>query len=125
MKSIMAGFTEKQIQDVWNKGTPSTNADCTKYRRDVCEAWIQFDKYGTEDEFGWEIDHIYPESMGGDDALVNLRPMHWENARSKSNDFPTYTSAKSSEGYQNIDKAEQRTIHDGLISDLKKIYKFK
>ncbi|QOI98535.1 MAG: HNH endonuclease [Flammeovirgaceae bacterium] len=121
----MADFSDKQIQDVWNKGTTVENYDSVKYRKDVCGAWMQRDKYGKEETLGWEIDHVYPESKGGDETLINLRPMHWENNRSKADDFPSYTAVKTSNDTKNVDKEERKTVNDALLAELKKLYRLK
>jgi hypothetical protein len=120
----MADYSEKQIQDVWNKGTIVDDFDSSKYRKDVAGAWMQRDKYGKEELYGWEIDHVYPESKGGNSNLINLRPMQWENNRSKADDFPNYNTSKTSDGNANIDKEGSFTVNENLQAELKKLYKF-
>jgi 5-methylcytosine-specific restriction endonuclease McrA len=41
--------------------------------------------YGTQEKYGWEIDHIIPVARGGTDDLDNLQPLHWKNNRKKGN----------------------------------------
>ncbi len=118
----MADFSNKQIQDVWNKGTVVDNFNSTKYRKDIAGAWMRRDQYGKEGDFGWTIDHVYPESDGGDENLVNLRPMHWQNNLSKSDNYPKYKTVISSENETNIDKEQRFTVNDSLQSSLKKLY---
>lgn len=78
-------FTEEQIQKVWEKATVVSNNDPNVYRKDECGAWIAKKQYGNrESSFGWEIDHIKPQSKGGGDELSNLRPLQWQNNMSKS-----------------------------------------
>jgi len=48
----MADFSDKQIQDVWNKGTIVENFDSSKYRKNVAGAWMQRDKYGIQELYG-------------------------------------------------------------------------
>ncbi|MBS1515222.1 MAG: HNH endonuclease [Bacteroidetes bacterium] len=119
----MANFTEEQIQQVWNKGKIDADNDKNIFRKDCCDAWIKRDEYGTQEKYGWEIDHVYPEAKGGTDDEINLRPMHWENNRSKSDDFPDYTSSITSDGNKNIDKQLSKTINDALLEKLKAKYK--
>lgn len=78
-------FTEEQIQKVWEKATVVGGNDSNVYRKDECGAWIARKQYGNRNSsYGWEIDHIKPQSKGGGDELSNLRPLQWENNMSKS-----------------------------------------
>lgn len=77
-------FTEDTIQKVWEKATVVSNNDPKVWRKDQCGAWIARSKYGDRNsQYGWEIDHITPESEGGGHELSNLRPLQWENNASK------------------------------------------
>ena len=77
-------FTEDTIQKVWEKGSVVANNDPKDWRTDQCGAWIARNQYGNRNSpYGWEIDHIKPESEGGGDELSNLRPLQWENNASK------------------------------------------
>ena len=79
-------WTDEIKLAVWAKGAIVEGYDPKKYRKDHCEAWMQYGKYGDRgSDFGWEIDHITPESRGGTDELSNLRPLQWENNNDKSN----------------------------------------
>ena len=72
------------IQEVFEKGTVAPNNNPNVWRKDGCGAWIGRDHYGDRiSQYGWEVDHITPESEGGVDALWNLRPLQWENNASK------------------------------------------
>ena len=73
------------IYDVWSKGKLVSNNNPDVYRKDVCGAWIRYDLHGKrETQFGWEIDHIKPESDGGSNHISNLRPLHWKNNLEKA-----------------------------------------
>ena len=80
-------FTEKQIQQIWNKAIIITDFDSTIYRKDSCGAWIIRSHYGERDsEYGWEIDHLISKKHGGNDEISNLRPLQWQNKSNKSGD---------------------------------------
>ncbi len=73
-------YTEQTVQAVWDKGRIIANYDPTKYRKDDCGAWMIRTEHGNRsNKYGWEIDHIQPESQGGTDHIYNLRPLQWEN----------------------------------------------
>jgi hypothetical protein len=81
-------FDEATIEAVWRKGSPEPNY--LSFRKNTCGASMQRNKYGKEVQFGWEIDHIKPESKGGTNDLSNLRPLQWENNRTKSDKLDGY-----------------------------------
>ena len=115
----MANFSEEKINQVWEKGFVVEGYNKDKYRQDTCGAWMQKDKYGIEENVGWEIDHVYPSSKGGTDDLINLRPMQWQNNRSKADDYPSYTCAIKSSDNKNIPSEETRTVNSNLQEQLK------
>ena len=51
--------------------------------QDVFTAWMVKEDYGSEGDYGWEIDHIVPLSHGGTHRFDNLRPLHWMNKAAK------------------------------------------
>ena len=118
----MASFSETQIQQVWDKGKKVDGYDEDRYRKDACDAWMMREKHGEESLYGWQIDHVYPESEGGDEELVNLRPMQWENNQSKDNNYPDYTAKVTSDGDKNIYKKQSKVVNEPLQAKLKKLY---
>jgi hypothetical protein len=104
-------FSEKQIQEVWDRAMVVDGYDKSRFRKDACGAWIIRNKYGdTDSQYGWVIDHVVPQALLEDkgfsedeiDAPVNLRAMQHENNESKSDDYPSYTAVVTSNNTVNI-----------------------
>lgn len=77
-------FSEETVQKVWEKGAVAPNNDPHVWRKDVCGAWMNRSEHGNRNsKYGWEIDHITPESDRGGNELSNLRPLQWENNAGK------------------------------------------
>ena len=83
--------TKKLIEEVWDKAKEMKGKDVDVWRKDTYGNKIRFASYGTEGEYGWEIDHIKPVAEGGSDDLSNLQPLQWENNRHKSDDYLNWT----------------------------------
>ncbi|MBI2103990.1 MAG: HNH endonuclease [Candidatus Omnitrophica bacterium] len=67
-------------QLVWAKGRLALGFDPNYVRMDAYGTLIERKQYGNRDSlYGWEIDHIVPQSLGGSDSLTNLRPLNWHN----------------------------------------------
>lgn len=117
-------FNEETKREVWKKGLIVEGYDATMFRKDACGAWIMWDKYNaTDNPFGWEIDHIFPQSCGGGDELENLRPLHILNNRSKGNDYPSYTAVVTADGDKNIPTEKNLVVNKNTRAVLNDIYK--
>ena len=106
-------WSEDQIRAVWNKGRVIPGLDSNKLRQDLAGAWIEYSQYGNHDNdlgFGWEIDHRVPKSRNGTDDISNLRPLQWENNRSKGDNYPIWSSTISSDGDKNIRKTQSWSL---------------
>jgi hypothetical protein len=96
-------FSEDIVQKVWEKGKIVEGYDPKKWRKDACEAWMNKSSYGDRSSsYGWEIDHIKPESESGTDDLSNLHPLQWENNASKQ--AGRLVCVVTSSGNENIHK---------------------
>jgi hypothetical protein len=118
----MANFTDDKIKAVWQNAKTVENYDASKYRQDVCGAWMAWDSYGKETSFGWEVDHALPVAKDGTDHSDNLRAMNWQNNRSKADDFPDYKTAVTADGEKNVSSVKQLTINDATLKRLKELY---
>ena len=76
--------SKKLIEEVWEKAQEIRGKDSDVWRKDVEGNKIRKASYGTEGEYGWEIDHKKPREKGGSDGIRNLQPLHWEENRKKS-----------------------------------------
>jgi 5-methylcytosine-specific restriction endonuclease McrA len=75
--------SKKLIQNVWDKAKLIYGKNPNVWRKDKYDNKIRFSSYGTEGEYGWEIDHKNPKDKGGSDQLSNLQPLQWEENREK------------------------------------------
>jgi 5-methylcytosine-specific restriction endonuclease McrA len=80
--------SKKQIEDSWGEAKPIRGKSPDAWRRDPYGNVIRKGSYGTRGEYGWELDHSKPKSRGGSNADRNIQPVHWEENRKKSNQYP-------------------------------------
>lgn len=116
-------MNEDLISKIWEKARTIEGLDSSLFRKDACGALIMRDKYGMENPFGWEVDHIFPKSLGGNDNLMNLRALHYLNNRSKADDYPSYTSVIKFDGKDNVEEEHNLTINANTRKKLKSLYK--
>lgn len=116
-------ISQETIEAVWRKARVIEGFEASMYRLDACGALIMHDKYGKINPFGWEIDHIYPQSRGGDDHIDNLRPLHYMNNKSKKDDYPSYTATITFDGKQNIEKMRNLTVNELVRRRIEELYR--
>ncbi len=76
--------SKRVIEDNWDKASTIRGRDPDTWRRDEEGNVIRWGSYGTTGEYGWEIDHRNPVANGGTENPRNLRALHWEENREKS-----------------------------------------
>lgn len=121
----------KELRDkIWEKGISVEGYDSKIVRKDACGAWIIHDLYGDKETmFGWEIDHIFPESklkeLGKSDKaseFINLRPLNVANNVSKSDSYPEYKATLTSDGEKNIECDKFYVVNKQLQDELTKFF---
>ena len=102
----MAYFSEQTIDAVWQKAKVVAGYDPSQWRKDFAGAWIARKAYGLQGSYGWEIDHMKPVTLRGTDDLSNLYPLHWQNNRTKGDNYPFFKTSVSSSANANIDRIQ-------------------
>lgn len=104
MPSTKNDFTKSDILAVWRKATVINGVPADAMRQDYAGAWIRFADYGNrKSQYGWEIDHLKPLSLNGEDTLNNYLPLQWQNNVRKGDDYPRWATAVTSDGQNNIE----------------------
>lgn len=80
--------SQKEIDEVWEKGKKIPGKDPDLYRKDAHGNEIYKPSYGKGDEKSWEIDHKLPTAKGGSDGLRNKQPLQTGANRGKSDTYP-------------------------------------
>lgn len=87
---------------IWHRAKTVEGYDPDKRRKDMAGAWIEWDQYETEGPYGWGLYPLIPLSKGGSLEWMALLPLHWQNAQSRGENFPLYTTTVSSNGETNV-----------------------
>jgi len=110
------------VDAVWSKAREAEGLNPDMFRLDPCGALIMRDKLGKVNPFGWVLGLVYPESLGGDDRVENMRVMHYMNDRSKRDDYPSYTGVVVFNGKENVETVRNVTVCRRLRDEIRKIY---
>jgi hypothetical protein len=90
-------FTGLEKATVWLNAAIIPGKDISLWRQDRCGAHMYWRDYGnTKSEWGWEVDHVIPVSLGGTDIVHNLQALQWRNNRRKGDNVGTnYCAVRS------------------------------
>ncbi|WP_019215884.1 HNH endonuclease signature motif containing protein [Legionella tunisiensis] len=76
---------------VWQKASSILGYAEAEWRIDAYGNLMKYSDYGDiNSNYGWEIDHIFPVSLGGKGMLSNLQPLQWRKNRLKGNSYPYF-----------------------------------
>ena len=128
----MCRFDDQLLNQIWERAKRVDGYDADRFRKDACGAWIIRDNYGDPDSpFGWEVDHIYPESKLREKSVpdelidnpINLRPLNSKNNASKGADYPSYQAIIKSEGNFNIEGVFELTVNEQVRNEVEQLYR--
>lgn len=118
----------------WQKAKRVKGYNPDEVRKDACGAWIVYGQFGDRSKpFGWEIDHVYPETklhaMGVSQHLIddklNLRALHWRNNASKGGNYPSYIATVKAENDRNKIVEIPMEVNTELQSMLNRLFNLK
>ncbi|MFT4936813.1 MAG: hypothetical protein ACI9LT_003535 [Pseudoalteromonas distincta] len=67
----------------WQACSPVQGLLPSDYRVDADGNIIRWADYGSQSQYGWEIDHVLPSALGGASHASNYRALHWKANRSR------------------------------------------
>lgn len=111
------------IAKAWEKARVVEGFDADIIRKDACGAWIQKDMYSQPGSmYGWGVDLIFPQALGGDATNENIRALNCRNLVSKGRDYPSYKAVYTAEGLENKETELYLTVNQKIRINLKKLY---
>ncbi len=87
MGDLTMSVTKKDVEGTWDRAATVHGKNPETWRKDEEGNLIRKGSYGTHREYGWEVDHRKPVSKGGTDDPRNLRALHTEENRKKSDKY--------------------------------------
>jgi len=65
----------------WGRTSPVSTANSWEIRRDCLGNLVRYNDYGNRHSpFGWELEYIVTQAMGGSTDPDNLQALHWKAA---------------------------------------------
>lgn len=105
-------FTQSEIAKVWAMAKSVDWVDSKIFRQDYAGAWMRYDDYGNRNsQYGWEIDHMKPLSLGGAEDESNYIPLQWQNNVRKGDNYPRWATAVTADGQNNVEKEKYWKIN--------------
>ena len=78
--------TKVDREKAWERAATIRNEDPNVWRRDEMGNPVRHGSYGTQGQYGWEIDHRNPVANGGTDHGRNLRILQTRNRIKRKSD---------------------------------------
>lgn len=83
-------FTIKEANSIWEKTFGNVDVAPDFSGREIHKK--DYGQAGSNSEYNWDIDHIYPHSLGGSDKHKNLLPCHITTNREKGDALDFYAN---------------------------------
>lgn len=130
-KTIMANWTQQQLDAAWAKTKPAKGFSDNKHRLDIYGALIYQDSRDDSD-MAWEVNHIFPKAIleyfNIDEATINdernLQALHHSNNSSKGNNFALHKSkiVYDEQQKKNIEKEQSWSVSSDTYPNVRELY---
>ena len=75
LAALTTSCSQEQLKEAaWQNATPV--GDGSIWRTDCDGRYVHKQEYGLRSRYGWQIDHITPQALGGPDFPWNVRARH-------------------------------------------------
>jgi len=90
MGQIQTTMLEDLKRAAWARTSPvSGQMNAWEFRKDCLGNLVRYADFGNRHSpFGWELDYIVPERLGGSTAPENLQVLHWKATAAKKEHLP-------------------------------------